>query len=265
MSDYKTTISAYTKLEISHPYLLLSDDQFALLNDNMDRNIIQYDHMYVETTPILLFRQTNKSCYVNIIERAVANVITSTCMFLYYHKITLHATIVTTNNFFYLLNIEDEIKITCGKYNHVTVCEMHSVSIIKWQDLCDCVIPTTEIQLIGSHSNCSSNETFIIYHTFNFVMEWLYNKLTMPYYREKEHILRLPSQARIPAINVIQSNTSNVFTESKISAISIHQLDALVNGLMKNDVFQSHSNKNGEDNMLFNHSLEQNMDDNDEI
>ncbi len=47
MSDYKTTSSAYTKLEISHPYLLMSDDQFAILDDNMNRNIIQYDHMYV--------------------------------------------------------------------------------------------------------------------------------------------------------------------------------------------------------------------------
>ncbi len=81
MSDTKTTISAYTRLEISHPYLLLSDDQFALLDDNMDRNVIQYDHMYVQTTPILLFRWTNKNCYINIIEHAAANVITSTCNF----------------------------------------------------------------------------------------------------------------------------------------------------------------------------------------
>ncbi len=85
------------------------------------------------------------------------------------------------------------------------------------------VIQTIEIQLIGSHSNCSSNGNFIIYHTLNFVTEWLYNKLTMPYYKEKEHILRLPSQARLPALNV----------------------------------------KNGEDNLLFNRSLEYNMDDKD--
>ncbi len=56
MSDYNTTSSAYTKLEISHPYILLSDDQFALLDNKMDRNIIQYDHMYVQTKPILLSR-----------------------------------------------------------------------------------------------------------------------------------------------------------------------------------------------------------------
>ncbi len=42
MSDYKTPKSAYAKIEISHPYLLLSDDQFALLDGNMDRNTIQY-------------------------------------------------------------------------------------------------------------------------------------------------------------------------------------------------------------------------------
>ncbi len=96
MSDYKRTSSAYTKIEISHAYLLLSDDQFVLLDDNMDRITIQYDHMYVQTTTILLFRCTNKNCYVNIIEHAEAKVITSTCTFLYYHNITVHASLLTT-------------------------------------------------------------------------------------------------------------------------------------------------------------------------
>ncbi len=87
MSVYKTPKCAYTKIEISHPYLLLSDDKFTLLHDNMDRNTIQYDHMYVQMTPILLFRCTNKKCYVNIIEHAAAKIIMSSCMFLYYHNI----------------------------------------------------------------------------------------------------------------------------------------------------------------------------------
>ncbi len=47
MSVYKKLSSAYTKIEISHPYILLSDDQFALLDDNMDRSTIQYDQIYV--------------------------------------------------------------------------------------------------------------------------------------------------------------------------------------------------------------------------
>ncbi len=105
MTDYKQPRSAYTKLQISHPYLVLSDNQFAFLDDSMDRNTIQYDHMYVQTTPILLFRHNNKYCYVNIIEYAKANIITSTCVFSYYDNISVHAMQVTTNEFFFLLNI----------------------------------------------------------------------------------------------------------------------------------------------------------------
>ncbi len=56
MSDYKKASSGYTNIEISHPYMLLSDDQFALLDEDMDRNTIQYDHMHVQTTTLLLFR-----------------------------------------------------------------------------------------------------------------------------------------------------------------------------------------------------------------
>ncbi len=62
MTDNKKPRSAYTKLQISHPYLLLSDDQFALLDNSMDRNTIQYDHMYVQTTQIL-HNNNNKALF----------------------------------------------------------------------------------------------------------------------------------------------------------------------------------------------------------
>ncbi len=81
MLDYNKPRSSYTKLQISHPYLLLSDDQYALLDENMYHNTIQYDHMYVQTTPILLFGRTVRNCYVNIIEHSKGNLITSTCIY----------------------------------------------------------------------------------------------------------------------------------------------------------------------------------------
>ncbi len=40
MSDRKNISSSYTKLQISHPYLLLGDDQLALLNSNFDRQVV---------------------------------------------------------------------------------------------------------------------------------------------------------------------------------------------------------------------------------
>ncbi len=65
-----------------------------------------------------------------------------------------------------MLNINDELKITCCKYSRETKCYSHFVSIIKNTDACDCVIQSVAIQLIGSHYNCISNDNFIIYHTF---------------------------------------------------------------------------------------------------
>ncbi len=148
--------------------------------------------MYVQQEPLLL-RRTDRNCYVNIIEHALAKIIKSTCTFPYFNKIIVHATLVTTSHFFYLINIYDELKITCGKYSRETIRHSHSLSIIKRSDACDCVIQSTDLQLIGSHTNCSSNGNFNIYHTFNFVTEWLNYKSVMPYYRENQHILNLPS------------------------------------------------------------------------
>ncbi len=80
MSDEKSLSSSYTN--VSHPYILLGDDQYALLNKDFDRQIVQYDHKYVQEA-LLLFRRIDKNCYINIIEHAPAMTITSTCMFLY--------------------------------------------------------------------------------------------------------------------------------------------------------------------------------------
>ncbi len=99
ISDEKSLSSSYTKLQVSHPYLLLGDDQYALLDNNFDRQVVQYDHMYVQQEPLLLFRRMDKNYYISIIEHAPAKVITSTCTFLYYHKFTVHASLVTTRSF----------------------------------------------------------------------------------------------------------------------------------------------------------------------
>ncbi len=211
--------------------------------------------MYVQTEPMLLFRRTNTNCYINIIEHAPALVITSTCTFLYYNEITVHATLVMTPQYFYLLNIFDHLKITCGKYSSKTIRNSHSVSIIKRTDVCDCIIQSVEIQLIGCHSNCTSNGNFTIYHTFNFVTEWLHNNKVMPYYRENEHILRFPSSASIPHLPVTSANTTGVYTENKVQVISIQQLDHIISHLQNNKLYLSHSDMIGKDNLLFNESI----------
>ncbi len=100
MKDSKTLRSSYTKWQIIKPYLRLSDDQFALLYDKYGQNTIQYDHMYVQTTPILLFRRTNKNCYVNIIQHANAKRITSIFVFSYYNNINIPGTLFSTNEYF---------------------------------------------------------------------------------------------------------------------------------------------------------------------
>ncbi len=219
-----------------------------LLNDNFDQHAIQYDHMYVQTEPMLLLRRTNTNCYINIIEHAPASVITLTCTFLYYNDITVHATLVTTSQYFYLLNIFDQLKITCGKYSRETISHSHSVSIIKH----------TVVWLhntVSGHSNYTSNGNFIIFYTFNFVTEWLHNSKVMPYYRENEHILRFPSSASIPHLPVTSTNTTGVYTEDKVPVISIQQLDHIISHLHNNKLYLSHSDMIGKDNLLFNESI----------
>ncbi len=76
----------------------------------------------------------------------------------------------------------------------------------------------------------------------------------MAYYRENEHILRLPSSASIPSLKVIISNSTNVYTESNIPAISLQQLDNLIGDIKKDKIYLSNSDKLHKDNKLFNYA-----------
>ncbi len=64
-----------------------------------------------------------------------ANIITSTCIFSYYQNISVHATLIPTNDFFFLLNIKEELRVTCVKYNRETTRMTYTVSIINCKDL----------------------------------------------------------------------------------------------------------------------------------
>ncbi len=106
---------------------------------------------------------------------------------------------------------------------------------------------------------------FLIQQTFNFVTEWIRNKMTMSYYRENAHILHLPSQAKLPDLSILKTNTDNVYTESKAPAISLHKLDARVNTLQDQDLHLTKADKNRKDNQIFNKTLTNKMDYTDDI
>ncbi len=66
------------------------------------------------------------------------NIIMSTCVFSYFQNISIHAMLVTTDDFFFLLNnIKEELKAICGKYNRETIQTTYSVSIISCKDMCE--------------------------------------------------------------------------------------------------------------------------------
>ncbi len=77
----------------------------------------------------------------------------------------------------------------------------------------------------------------------------------MPYYRENEHLLRLPSKASIPNFTVIKSNESGVFSVNTVQHISVQWLDTIIGDLKQNKIYLSKSDKIGQDIIFFNKSI----------
>ncbi len=80
--------------------------------------------------------------------------LTATCKFTYYQNIFVQASLVTTSTHFYLLNVYEKITIVGGKFQTETECQSYSVSIILLRDLCQCIVQTTELQLLDTDTNC---------------------------------------------------------------------------------------------------------------
>ncbi len=81
----------------------------------------------------------------------------------------------------------------------------------------------------------------------------------MPYYRENEHLLRLPSKASIPDFSVITFNQSGVFSDNTVPPISVKQLDTIIVNLRQYKIYLSKSDKIGQDIKLFNESINDNF------
>ncbi len=81
----------------------------------------------------------------------------------------------------------------------------------------------------------------------------------MPYYRENDHLLCLPSKASIPNFCVIKSNLSGVFSDNTVPPISVKQLDTIIGGLRQNKIYLSKTDKIGQDMTFFNESITDNF------
>ncbi len=87
----------------------------------------------------------------------------------------------------------------------------------------------------------------------------------MPYYRENQYFLGLPSSSTIPSLHVIRTDSANVFAVDTVPPISLHKLDSLINNLKENKIYLSNSDKMSKDNKLLNATFMDSMEDNNDI
>ncbi len=77
----------------------------------------------------------------------------------------------------------------------------------------------------------------------------------MPFYKENEHLLHLPSKYSIYNFTVSKSNQSGVFSANIVSPFSVKWLDTDLGDLKQNKIYLSKSDKIGQDIIYFNESI----------
>jgi len=245
MSADRSSLNSYTKLVISHPFIIYNNLQYAYLKDNFEKSTIMFDNLHVPTLPIMLFNRNSPNCYLNIVRHADMKEIMSSCTFDFYKDINIIPSLITTTNHFYLMNIFSTIVIDCGIEVRNVKILVHAISAVERSALCQCSIKSKHIYLVGTETNCTSEPNFKVEYTFNFVTEWINDKVSMPFYQEGLHLLRVPSSTYFPNIKIKPGlQVNNVYTDDEIPSISLSKLEQLIEVMKTEDnIFKSVADK----------------------
>ncbi len=229
---------------------------------DFDKDTIQFDNLYVPISALLMFNNKENNCYLNILEHVKMEIITSTCIFQFYQNISVKPSLVTTNAYYYLINVFSLMTITCEVDMAVTEKDSFAVTIVSRLDLCRCTLETENIYLLGTATNCTSTPGLKFVYTYNFVTEWLKNKISIPFYQEGLHILRFPSSTLFPSIPYHSNSRSGVYRDKDVPSISLNKLDTLVRTIdTDKDIFLSLADKNRHDSQrLRNNSVDSDND-----
>ena len=170
------------------------------MKDDFSKHTNKYDSLHVPVKPLLLFKNIIENCYINIYRHAPASVIKDTRTFHFYMNITVNPTLITTNSYFFLLNIYSQYAVSCNDGKPPKVHDTFAISIIKRTSLCHCTLETKDIYLIGSEINCTDYPNFEVKYSFNFVTEWLYNKPSISLMYSNKDYFYYPSITNFPSI-----------------------------------------------------------------
>ncbi len=124
---------------------------------------------------------------------------------------------------FYLLNVNTEIVVVYGQSKCKTIQQIHSIRIIARNDPCLCTIYTTNIIILVTHSNCTTDGQFKIYYTFNFATELIRSGNGITLYEDNMELLNSPSDSFLPSIPILDIPNSDTYKDRKIPVISLHK------------------------------------------
>ncbi len=105
MSTIHSQTNSYTKLDIDYPYIAFNEYRNVTLDIDFNKDTIQFDNLHVPISALLMFNQQEDNCYLNILGHVRMEIITSTCTFQFYHNISVKPSLLTTNAYYYLMNI----------------------------------------------------------------------------------------------------------------------------------------------------------------
>ncbi len=121
------------------------------------------------------------------------------------------------------MNVFSLITITCEVDMAVTEKDSFTVTIVNRPNLCRSTLKTKSIYLLGTGTNCTSTPGLRFVYIYNFVTEWLKNKLSIPFYQEGLHILRFPSSTMFPSIPYQSKSRSGVYRDKDVPSIILEK------------------------------------------
>ena len=246
MSGAISDTDAYTQLQVDSKFFAFNDDYYLELTDDFVKHTVNYRSLYVPRNAMLLRTDRLRHCVLNILDRRQPEVIAATCKFQYYQALEVSPSLVTTDQFYYLMNVHFEVKIICKAIYKSKSLMSRSLTVVRKEDLCQCDLVFGRYLIFGDNQNCTPTTSVKLQFTYNYVTEWFnFGDLLETFYNGFDLIDDPAWDSSFPDIQIDNTaDDTQVYNKPKPEPLDLTSLTGLLDSFKEGkDIYLSEADK----------------------
>jgi hypothetical protein len=204
--------STYTRLDTSTSYLAINEGLYAEFEMDFLEQCEVYGGIYISKTALLHTNNKYPSCVSAIFLDEHHTKIFELCKFQLFPHIHLPATVIETEEYYLLINVENKFSVTCKSNMKSSFQKGHTYSVVMKKGMCQCYLQTDVHILLTPNTDCElGTGDFTVKYVHNFAVASIIHRDDDDV--SPSSLLMLsdtPTPYALPLLDVIEGEEDNV-------------------------------------------------------